>query len=462
MQTVVLDTVRLWQQTLREIELQMSREDFRTWFRNTEISSLQGPRCIVGIENPLTKGWLDTKCRGLVARTMEGITGQPMQIEFAVRPQPVPVGPAPALELEPTHPRARSKKSSLTESASASRMRVSARYTFNNFVVGSGNQLAHAACVAAAQQAGRSHNPLFIYGGVGLGKTHLLHAIGHHALEADLEVVYVSSETFTNEFIEAVSRGRMEAFRARYRRADILLIDDVQFIAGKEQTQEEFFHTFNEVYDGAGQIVLTSDRPPRAIATLAQRLQSRFSMGLIADIQEPNLETRIAILQAKLAERPAACTVPPEVLAFIAERVPSNVRELEGALNRVLAQAEMLGTELTPELARLALDPALPALALRVVDPDTVIKAVCRMSGIGRRALEGPGRDRKTTAARQVAMYLLREQTDLSLAEIGGLLGGRDHTTILHGHGKITRSLADDESLQQTVAALRSELAQRG
>ena len=296
----IIDPSRIWQQALRDLEIQMSPADFRTWFADTKLDSSAGPVCVVSIENPLTKGWLETKCRGLVARTLQDLMGRPVDVQFAIRRQPS--APTPALELQAPVNVPKGRRSPAARSRSQPDRGGSARFTFDNFVVGAGNRLAHAASVAAAQRAGAAHNPLFIYGGAGLGKTHLLHAIGHYAIDDDLSVVYVSSETFTNEFIEAVSRGRMEAFRERFRQADLLLIDDIQFIAGKEGTQEEFFHTFNAVFESSGQIVLASDRAPRAL-TLAQRLQSRFGWGLVADIQEPDLETRVAILRAKVDGR---------------------------------------------------------------------------------------------------------------------------------------------------------------
>ncbi|MBI4213690.1 MAG: chromosomal replication initiator protein DnaA [Chloroflexi bacterium] len=452
----ILDSSRLWNQALKDLQIQMSPGDFRMWFADTQLDSSDGPVCVVSIQNPLTKGWLETKCRALVARTLEDLLGRPVQVEFAIRRnQSLPV---PDLQLQAPLPQARGRRLSAPPSLKPHSDRsVSARFTFDNFVVGPSNRLAYVASLAAARQPGVAHNPLFIYGGAGLGKTHLLHAVGHHAVDDDRRVVYVSSETFTNEFIESVGNRRMEAFRERYRRADLLLIDDVQFIAGKEVTQEEFFHTFNAVFEYSGQIVLASDRAPKAL-TLAQRLRSRFGWGLVADIQEPDLETRIAILRAKLAARDR-CDAPIEVLSYIAERMPSNVRDLEGALNRVLAQADLLDAPVNVDLAKMALEHALPAEARRrSTDPEAIIKAVCHVSGMSRRALEGAGRDRRTANSRQLAMYLLREHTALSLSEIGSLLGGRDHTTVLHGHSKMTKRLPVEEPLREAVAAVRREL----
>jgi chromosomal replication initiator protein len=339
---------------------------------------------------------------------------------------------------------------------------TSPRYTFQTFVVSSNNRLAHAACVAAAEKPGTAHNPVFIYGGVGLGKTHLLHAVGHAALERGHRVIYATSETFTNDFIECISRGRMEDFRTKYRQTDVLLIDDIHFIAGKEQTQEEFFHTFNTVHEAGGQLVISSDRHPRHIATLEDRLRSRFVWGLMADIQEPDLETRIAILRAKLTHSPDLdrLDVPAEVLELLAISIPSNIRELEGALNRVIAYAELADSPITVAVATAALNPVLESLASRSLSPTRVIDAVCRSAGVSRAEVEGRHRDRRVVLPRQIAMYLLREMTGLSFAEIGSLLG-RDHTTVLHSCEKIATEIQRDHRVRSGVNAARELLARQ-
>jgi chromosomal replication initiator protein len=338
---------------------------------------------------------------------------------------------------------------------------MSPRYVFDTFIVGANNRLAHAASVAVAERPGQVHNPLFIYGGVGLGKTHLLHAIGHEAAGRGLQVVYVSSETFTNQFIESISRGRMEDFRGRYRQPHILLIDDIQFIAGKEGTQEEFFHTFNAVYEGGGQIVLTSDRHPKAITTLEDRLRSRFVWGLMADVQQPDLETRIAILRAKMAEssRQWAVSAPTEVLDFIAAKVPSNIRELEGALNRVIAYAMLAGAPVTLDLAARALQEILEPAGRKQVAPSAIVDAVCTATQVTREEIEGKQRDHRIVVPRQIAMYLLREQTQLSLSEVGALFGGRDHSTVLHSCEKIAEQMDHNVSLSGTIRTVREILA---
>jgi chromosomal replication initiator protein len=420
---------------------------------------------VVGVGNPFAVEWLASKCTGLVSRTMASLLGQPAAVEFVVQQREVSDAKPPALALRPPPAEGRvatrKRRPPLGENQPALRL----RYTFDTFVVGMNNRFAHAACCAVAERPGQVHNPLFIYGGVGLGKTHLLHAIGHEAVTRGLQVVYVSSETFTNEFIESISRGRMEEFRAKYRESHILLIDDIQFIAGKEQTQEEFFHTFNAVYEASGQIVITSDRHPKAITTLEDRLRSRFVWGLMTDIQAPDLETRTAILRAKMAEADRNGTplaVPSEVLDFIAAKVSSNIRELEGALNRVVAYAQLLATPVTVEVAAAALNEVLEPAGRAALSPGEVIDAVCRATGITRQELESKARDRRVVIPRQIAMYLLREDTDLSLSEVGSLFGGRDHSTVLHSCEKVAADLEKDERLRALVKTIREGLTRLG
>ncbi len=457
-----IDNRQLWQNALADIQLQVRPEDFRTWFRNTSLLACEGSTCIVGVENPFNLEWLRTKCSGVVSRTLEGLLGAAVQVQFIVgRPEPPPAV-APPLRLT-SPPRQRSARANghrpaATEEGPA----ISPRYTFDTFVVGSNSRLAHAASVAVAERPGQAHNPLFIYGGVGLGKTHLLHAIGHAALARGLEVVYVSTETFMNDFIESITRKRSEDFRSKYRRTQVLLIDDIHFIKGKEATQEEFFHTFNAIYQANGQIVMTSDRHPRAIAPLEERLRSRFVWGLMTDIQQPDFETRTAILRAKMAEAARGRTpvsVPMDVLDFIAEKVPSNIRELEGALNRVLAYAELTRAAVTVEVATVALRDVLQAEDRRVIAPEEVISAVCRAMSISPAELKSPQRDRRVLVPRQIAMYLLREETDLSLTEVGSYFGGRDHSTVMHSCEKVAADLEHSEQMRSRIHGVREALA---
>jgi chromosomal replication initiator protein len=334
--------------------------------------------------------------------------------------------------------------------------RLNARYTFATFIVGGANQLAHAASVAVAEAPGQAYNPLFLYGGVGLGKTHLLHAIGHTAIARGLQVLYVSSETFTNEIINAIRFRTTEEFRAKYRSVDMLLVDDIQFIAGKDSTEEEFFHTFNSLYEMSKQIVICSDRPPKAIVSMEERLRSRFQWGLIADIQPPDLEMRVAILRAKadLLQQ----TVPDEVLQYLATEVQSNIRELEGSLNRLLAISQLQGKPLSIETARGALTTIALDGKRRHVGTGEVLAAVSEYYRIPIADLQGKQRDKHIVGPRQVAMYLMRQETEASLLEVGQALGGRDHSTVLHGCEKIGREINENTALRKEVLAIRQRL----
>ena len=342
----------------------------------------------------------------------------------------------------------------------ATRGMLNPRFTFDRFIIGSSNRLASAACMAVADHPAQAYNPLFLYGGVGLGKTHLLHAIGNAALDRDPEinVLYVSSEKFTNDLIESIRRQQTEEFRIRYRNIDILLIDDIQFIAGKDATQEEFFHTFNTLHTVGKQVVMTSDRPPKAILTLEERLRSRFEWGLIVDIQMPDYETRTAILRTKAEQM--TVDVPANVIDFLAQRIQSNIRELEGSLNRVVAYAKLNGTAITVDSAAAALSDLLDTGPKKRITGDSILRTVCEYYGVDIRAVQGRGRSRNIVGPRQVAMYLLREETDASLVDIGAMLGGRDHTTIMYGCDKIAEEITTDNRLKQEINSIRERLYQ--
>ena len=336
--------------------------------------------------------------------------------------------------------------------------RLISKYTFENFVVGQSNRFAHAAAMAVAEQPGSNYNPLFVYGGAGLGKTHLLHAVGHHRRElaASAVVRYVSSEQFFNEFINGIRRKRMDEFKARYRTIDVLLLDDVQFFEGKEQILEEFFHTFNSLYEAGKQLVISADRPPKSLSTLEDRLRSRFEWGLLTDIQPPDVETRIAILRKNAEFAPS--TVPTEVLEFIAVHVADNIRELEGALTRVTAYAALTHARTTVDLAREVLQDLVPEDDARPVTADAILRATATTYGLSLEDLTGPSRKQPLARIRQIAMYLCRDLTDLSLPKIGAAFGGRDHTTVIHAVDKIKRTMASDKSVFDEVTRLTQEL----
>lgn len=334
--------------------------------------------------------------------------------------------------------------------------RLNPRYTFDAFIVGNSNRLAHAASLAVAEAPGESYNPLFLYGGVGLGKTHLLHAIGHQGVQTGLAVLYVSSEQFTNEIVNAIRYRTTEEFRAKYRSVDILLVDDIQFIAGKESTEEEFFHTFNSLYEMSKQIVICSDRPPKAILSLEERLRSRFEWGLIADIQPPDLETRMAILRVKADT--LGYRVPDEIIAYMAGRVQTNIRELEGCLNRLMAYQQLHHTELTMEVARAAMSSLGEDVRESRLNSRQIAEIVAEFYHISLEAMCGKQRDKHIVMPRQIAMYLIRQETSVSLLEIGQLFGGRDHSTVLHACEKIDRAVNVNPTLRREIVAIREQL----
>lgn len=405
--------------------------------------------------NTYPHDWLDSRLRPVITRVLTRLTGRTASVRFVVWEEPPP---EENLEELPLLMQLSGQVPSQMSSQDPSPPALNPRYTFDSFVVGPGNRLAHAACVAVAERPARTYNPLFIYGGVGLGKTHLLHAVGHACYARRLQVRYVSAETFTNELIEAIRRQSTESFRETYRKVDVLLVDDVQFIAGKEFTQEEFFHTFNALHSNGAQIVLSSDRPPRAMATLEERLRSRFEWGLIVDIQPPDLETRIAILQQKAADR--GVSLPPEVSFLVARQFQNNVRELEGALNRIVAVATLTGQPITPELVRQALGDMMAQVA-QPADPETVLQAVAEFYEITVEDLTGRSRRQEVARPRQVACYLLRQEAGLSLPQIGQYLGGRDHSTVLHACERIAGLLEKDGSVYREIQAIRERLYQQ-
>ncbi len=440
----MINPQRLWQAALGELELQMTRATFDTWLRDTHCIGVENDcTLIVGVKNGYAVEWLENRLYNLIQRTLNRITDEKMHCRFVVwEPKPLDeTAPALLQTDEDAPPPARDPG-------------LNADYTFNRFVIGSSNRLAQAASQAVAESPAKAYNPLFIHGGVGLGKTHLLHAIGHKCYHDAMQVLYVSSETFTNDLIEAIRTHTTDVFRDKYRTADVLLVDDIQFIAGKESTQEEFFHTFNALRDNGRQIVLSSDRTPKAMVTLEERLRSRFEWGLIVDIQSPDYETRVAILQSKAEQ--LQVKVPNELLSYIATNIESNIRELEGALNRVLAMARLTNLPLTIEVAEQALTDLLPNRP--DISTEEIIKAVIKYYGLSRNELCGPRRNRRIAQPRQVAMYLLREETDSSFPQIGAELGGRDHTTILYGYERVRAKMEQDDQLKREVMMLRGQL----
>jgi chromosomal replication initiator protein len=439
-----MNAERLWQATLGQLQMEMPRASFDTWVRDAELLTYEDGEFIIGVQNAYARDWLDDRLRSTIKRILTGFLGRSTEVRFVVWQEnghEEVEGPA----LRNSSP----KESSITLPSNLSR-----RYTFDSFIVGSSNRLAHAAAQAVSESPAQAYNPLFLYGGVGLGKTHLLHAIGHACVRKGLQAVYVSSEEFTNDLINAIRTHTTDAFRERYRRVDLLLIDDIQFLAGKESTQEEFFHTFNTLHGQDKQLVISSDRPPKAMVTLEERLRSRFEWGLTVDIQPPDFETRLAILRSK-ADR-AGRTVAPDHLEVIARRVQSNIRELEGALTRVLAFSDLSGVPMSIELVETALADLLPRSGR--VTAERIITAVSQQFGVEEQRLLSRERSRAVALPRHVAMYLIREETPASLPQIGQALGGRDHTTVMYGCEKISDLLETDEALRRQVMHIREQL----
>ena len=436
----------IWSAALGELELQMTQATFDTWLRDTRLLKCDDGTLVVAVKSGYARDWLEHRLLSTIRRTLARLNGRTTDVQFVVLSEETTPQDhvslleiaAPGADGETVSPRAN----------------LNPHYVFQSFVVGPGNRLAHAASMAVAENPADAYNPLFVYGGVGLGKTHLLHAIGHACQAQALHVLYVSSEDFTNDLIEAIRARTTDAFREKYRTCDVLLVDDVQFIAGKESTQEEFFHTFNALHGTGKQIVLTSDRAPKAMITLEERLCSRFEWGLIADIQPPDLETRIAILRSKATACGAA--VPDEILSLIAGCIQTNIRELEGALNKVVALSTLTHQPLTPEVAETALSSLLPQRSK--LRPEDIIEAVAQHYALEAAAFEGPSRRQSIARPRQIAMYLLRQETGASLPQIGSMLGGRDHTTILYGCERIADLIEQDADLRREVVALRQQL----
>jgi chromosomal replication initiator protein len=485
-----MDAKQVWRAALGELQVTLSPANFETWLRDTALVDVDDTRFRISVPNGFAKDWLESRYRSLISQTLGRIVGYGVQVDFvvaAVEPGATAEedevvagdgadgsgrdgGEAVGSEAVGAELMARA-----VEGAQAARQggspqvrvepgrvggeggatNINPRYTFANFIVGSANRLAHAASLSVAERPGHAYNPLFLYGGVGLGKTHLMHAIGNQvaAKFPRKRVVYATSEKFTNEFITSIQQGKIDEFRGRYRRIDLLLIDDIQFIADKERTQEEFFHTFNAIHEDGKQIVLSSDRPPKAILTLEERLRSRFEWGLIADLTAPDLETRIAILRAKAEE--GAVPISSDVIEFIARKVVSNIRELEGALNRIVAYASMGAMPISIELAQAVLSNVLYNPKKRQITPERIAKAVSEYYGVELDALKGQKRDKAIVVPRQIAMFLMREETDVSLLRIGAELGNRDHSTVLHACDKITRESAGNDELRREIAAVR-------
>lgn len=457
----------IWQLTLAELSKDLNKPSFETWFNLTKPVSLESNCLVIEVPNDFTKEWFETRYREKITRALREITALDHQVNFVIASEFQESPEVMHSNEEPTfmnrfnfNDNSSYNNSSAPDSANSVHKLISSfnpRYTFDTFVVGACNRLSHAASLAVAESPARAYNPLFIYGGVGLGKTHLLHAIGQYTIlnHGFSRVLYFSSEKFTNEFINAIRDNKTLDFRNKYRNMDILLIDDIQFLAGKEQTQEEFFHTFNALHDNNRQIIISSDRPPKEIPTLEDRLRSRFEWGLITDLQPPDLETRIAILKKKALSD--GIDIPEQVLQYIAEKVITNIRELEGALIRIVAYASLSDTSITLELTEAALQDII-VTRQKNITVKTIIEKTAENFGIHSEEVLSKKRTQEIALTRQTAMYICRMLTDLSLPKIGEEFGGRDHTTVLHAFKKIESLVTKNSDYKNRVELIKNNI----
>ncbi len=428
-----------WEKAINIIKGELTEVSFNTWIKSINPISLENNSLKLAVPNDFTKGILESRYKDLIVNALKLLTSKKYNIDFIVTTEE---------KIEENQKNHNNEKSNIVVNDEMSTM-LNPKYTFDSFVIGNSNRFAHAASLAVAESPAKAYNPLFIYGGVGLGKTHLMHAIGHYILHNNpkSQVVYVSSEKFTNELINSIKDDKNVEFRNKYRNIDILLVDDIQFIAGKERTQEEFFHTFNALYEANKQIIISSDRPPKEIPTLEDRLRSRFEWGLIADIQAPDFETRMAILKKKADVE--KLNIPNEVMVYIATKIKSNIRELEGALIRIVAFSSLTNKEISVDLASEALKDIISSKQTRQVTIDIIQEVVANYYNLKIEELKSARRTRNIAFPRQIAMYLSRKLTDMSLPKIGEEFGGRDHTTVIHAYEKISNNLKKDESLQK-------------
>ncbi len=458
---------QLWQATLGELELLLSKANFTTWFKNTTISSFTNEEVIISVPNGFTKEWLEKKYHQAILKALKNVIGSPIKsviykieaIQNNTHSHNIPTTPVEIPEnQEGSEQTAQNPILEVKNDVKLDNFNLNSKYIFSNFIVGKNNELAHAAALAVAENPGTSYNPLFIYGGVGLGKTHLMQAIGHAILAKNpqTKVLYVSCEKFTNDYITAIQGGKASDFEKKYRLVDVLLIDDIQFISGKERTQEAFFYTFNELHQQNKQVVISSDRPPKAIAALEHRLISRFEWGMIADVSAPDLETKIAIIETKSQEKNFPLT--KEISQYLATVIHNNIRELEGALNRIIAHSQLQNKELNLDDVKQIISSITANSQKKSLTPKIVINTTAEYFDISIEDIIGPCRKKNLTEPRQIIMYLIREELKSSFPTIGHELGGRDHTTVMHAYNKVSRNLKTDDKLRHDITSLRQKL----
>jgi len=460
---VFMDNNEIWRAALGELELTLSKANFTTWFKSTFIAALDSNKVVIAVPNTFTKAWLEKKYHEAVVKALRNVTQTNIrEVSYRVEVRNTTILP----QYADTINRCEEAPSVLTQKTNTAQQiqpnqndsGLNPRYKFETFVVGKANELAHAAAMAVAAKPGETYNPLFIYGGSGLGKTHLLQAIGHHvtASNPEAKVLYATCERFTNEFIQAVRGGRGKDFKDSYRTVDVLLIDDIQFMTGKEGTQEEFFHTFNTLHQNNKQIIITSDRSPKDIQGLESRLLTRFEWGMITDVSSPDFETRVAILEAKSKEKNMGLS--PDILRYVAGTIQVNVRELEGALNKIVAYHQFKNTSPSLESVQSLLQSFVPNVPKRSITPKRLLEIVTAYFDVSMDEILGKSREQRLAFPRQVAMFLLREEGKCSFPAIGDHLGGRDHTTAMHACNKINNQLKNDDQLKRDVSLIREKL----
>ncbi len=452
-----MNNEQIWQAVLGELEIGISRVNFITWFKNTFIHSIENGKVIISVPNEFTKRWLEQKYYKAIKSSIEKISGEKInEIEYKiniVKEKDLSIKGFVKKEI---------KEKGLTEDSASevkvnvSRFGLNSKYSFSNFIVGRATELAYAACQAIVNNPGKAYNPLFIYGGVGLGKTHLLQAVGNELVKNNKKVLYTTSEQFTNNYIDSIRGGKAKEFKNLYRNVDLLLVDDVQFMGGKDGTQEEFFHTFNELQQGDKQIVLSSDRPPKAIPAIEKRLISRFESGMVADVGRPDIETKIAILEKKSKEK--NYLIEDEILNYIANSIQNNIRELEGALNKIIAYHEFHNLKPSLKMVKNILNDLTNNNQIKSVSPKDVLDIVCQFYNISSKDILGGKRKKELVTPRQIAIYIMREELNTSYPTIGDELGGRDHTTAMHAYNKIKREKEENEKINQDIQSIKQLL----
>jgi len=452
-----MDNKELWQSVLGELELQISKPNFQTWFKNSELVEKGDDYVVIGLESAFAKEWVETKYDKLILKIIRNFEPEIKEIRYQIQSSNKPAIIATKKKVELPQ---ETESLNISEYSIDPKTNLNSRYTFQNFVVGSNNELAYSAAMAVIKELGKKYNPLFIYGGVGLGKTHLIQATGNELKKIyknKIGIRYVSTETFVNELINGIKNKRMEDVKNKYRKVDVLIIDDIQFIAGKEKTQEEFFHTFNTLYENNKQIIISSDRSPYLLSTLEERLRSRFEGGMVADISYPDFETRMAILKLKLQNMHSDFYISDDILGLIAEKFPYNIRELEGALTRLLGILKIRKLNPTRQNIESLLN-EITSQRVMMIAPETVVKIVSEFYNIPEKDLLSHSRKKELVKPRQIIMYILREYLKYSFPTIARKLGDRDHTTVLHAYNKISQQLNKDHLLTQEINLIKEKI----